>query len=95
MVRSVSVTIAGQKLSLRTDASDAELRALTDLLNERVGAIGSGAGSVAPAKLYLLTALSLADDLRQAQAEIERMRSLVTSRAQGALDFLEEDASVG
>ena len=94
MVRSVSVTIAGQKLSLRTDASDAELAAVTELLNERVSSVRSGAGSAAPAKLYLLTALSLADDLRQARAELERIRSLATSHAQGALEFLEEDASV-
>ncbi|MFT6397397.1 MAG: cell division protein ZapA (FtsZ GTPase activity inhibitor) [Bradymonadia bacterium] len=95
MVRSVTVTIAGQKLSLRTDASDAELRELTDLLNERVSAIRTGAGSASPAKVHLLTALSLADDLRQTRSELERMKSLVTSHAQGALDFLEEDASVG
>lgn len=92
MVRSVTVEIAGQKLSIRTDASDAELGALASMVNERVRAIRAGSASAPPAKVYLLTALAIADELRQVNAELVAVREAVTSQAQGALQFLEDDA---
>ena len=95
MVRSVTVNIAGQKLSIRTDASDEELSELTSLVNGRVREIRAGSASASPAKVYLLTALAVAEELRLAKVELARIRESVTTHAQGALRFLEEDAPPG
>lgn len=95
MVRSVTVEVAGQKLGIRTDASDAELRALSALINERVAEIRGASTAASPAKVYLLTALTLADELRRVSAELARLRETVDAEAQGALRFLEEDGSSG
>ena len=95
MVRSVTVNVAGQKLSIRTDASDTELAELAGLVNERVNHIRKASGSASPAKVYLLTALAVADELRQVKAELADVRNSVTNQAQGALRFLEEDAPPG
>ena len=92
MVRSVTVEVAGQKLGIRTDASDAELRTLTALINDRVNEIRGASANAPPAKVYLLTALAIADELRRVSAELARLRETVTTEAQGALRFLEEDA---
>ncbi len=94
MVRSVTVNIAGQMLSIRTDASDAELRELAGLVNDRVDVIRGGSATTAPAKVHLLTALSLADELRQVRTELETLRESLTTQAQGALRFLEDDGAV-
>lgn len=91
MVRSVTVTIAGQQLSIRTDASDPELRELARTVNERVDAIRGASSTAPPAKVYLLAALSMADELRQVRAELEKVRAAVATQAQGALQFLEGD----
>lgn len=93
MVRSVTVNVAGQKLSIRTDASDAELAELARLVNDRVKEIQSASMSASQAKVYLLVALSLADELRQARNEATRTREAVEAHAQGALSFLESDGS--
>lgn len=90
MVRSVAINVAGQKLSIRTDASEAELVELVNSVNGRVKALQGSTMTVPQAKLYLLAALSLADELRQVRAELARVRQTVEEHAQGALSFLDE-----
>ncbi|MCB9507282.1 MAG: cell division protein ZapA [Myxococcales bacterium] len=92
MVRSVTLHVAGQKLSIRTDASDAELTELVQEVTNRVRDVQSASMTATQAKVFLLTALSLADELRQARAELARVRDAVTLHAQGALSFTDSDA---
>ena len=97
-VRLVNVTIAGQAIGLRTDASDEDLdryvRAVDDTLHAVTG------GKPPSMNAVLLTALALAQRAEEADAkvrdaaeEVERLRALVTGHAQGALAFLDEDAA--
>jgi cell division protein ZapA (FtsZ GTPase activity inhibitor) len=95
MARSVSVQVAGQTLNIRTGASDAELEALTALIDQRVGEIRSAAPKAKTDHVLALTALGLADELRQLTLEFERFRATVTEEAQGALQFLDEDDERG
>lgn len=94
-VRSVTVNVAGQSLSIRTDATDEELKRLSDLVDSRVNMIQAASRSAPPSKVYLLAALAVADELRQSQAELLRLRESVSQHAQGVLQFLEQDAGDG
>lgn len=65
--RSVTLTIAGQTLSIRTDADDARLRRIVRKVDGRVDEIRRGAPSIPTAKVHLLAALTLAEELVQCE----------------------------
>lgn len=97
-VRLVNVTIAGQAIGLRTDASDEDLDRYVRAVDDTLGAVTGGKPPSMNA--VLLTALALAQRAEEADAqardaaeEVERLRALVTGHAQGALAFLDEDAA--
>ncbi len=94
-VRSVTLHVAGQTLSIRTDAPEDELETLTELVNGRVREIQAAAPSAPAGKVYLLTALAIADELRQLRAELEHVRNTVSDHAQGALRLIDQDARTG
>lgn len=97
-VRSVTVTIAGQQLTIRTDASDDDLARLTGAVEGKLSAVGAGAGrGVLQVNACLLAALALAQEAEDAvkerddaRREAERLHTLVQGHAQGALEFLDE-----
>lgn len=90
-VRSVSVTVAGQTLRLRTDATDDELRTLVASVNERVQAIRAATKSASTVNIYLLAAMTLADDLRRSRASMRRLEDDVRHIAEHALAELDDD----
>ena len=93
-VRSVSVTVAGQTLRLRTDATDDEIRALVASVDERVRAIRAATRSASTVNIYLLAAMTLADDLRRSRSELRRLEDDVRTLAEQALADLDDDPPV-
>lgn len=62
--RTVQIEIAGARYRLSSDADEAHLQRLADIVNERVQALGPKAARAAtPAQLLAVVALSLAEDL--------------------------------
>ncbi len=64
MKRTLQIEIAGARYRMSSDADEAYLQRLADIVNERVTALGPKAARAAtPAQLLAVVALSLAEDL--------------------------------
>ncbi|MCZ6805976.1 MAG: cell division protein ZapA [Deltaproteobacteria bacterium] len=64
MKSTVQIEIAGARYRMSSDADEAYLQRLADIVNERVQALGPKAARAAtPAQLLAVVALSLAEDL--------------------------------
>jgi cell division protein ZapA (FtsZ GTPase activity inhibitor) len=92
--RSVTVKVGGTPLQLKTDADARYLKQLAALVDEKLEQARAAGGKQAPTqKLALLAALSLADDLRQAQAAHRRLAREVRERGQKILARLDAEPS--
>ena len=73
--KSVAVTIAGLRLSLKSDADAAYVQLLADYVDEKIKELGPRSSQVAPHEAAVLAALRIADDLfreRRARSELRR-----------------------
>jgi cell division protein ZapA (FtsZ GTPase activity inhibitor) len=86
--RSVSVTIAGQRYDLRSDAEAAHVQRLAELVEERFRRAQRTSRQVATHKLAMLTALQLADELLAERARRAALRSEVRRRSRRMLQLL-------
>ena len=89
--RSVTLTIAGHALSLKTDREGEVLHELAEYVSSLVEELRSAAPNVPMQKICLLVALKLADEL---YAERENTRTLcgeVERRSQLVLDLLDTE----
>ena len=79
---SVTVSIAGDEHTIRSSADPEYTRNCAKLVNERIQEIlRRSSGILEPHKATILVALSLTDELFQAQAELETVREDVAERA--------------
>jgi cell division protein ZapA len=94
--RSVTVEVAGQKLSLRTDADEEYVRSLAELVNAKISEVkapsSSGGRTLSTHALAILAALNLADELFQAQRGHAELRRQVREKAK-RLDALLDKAT--
>ncbi|MGB8331201.1 MAG: cell division protein ZapA [Polyangiales bacterium] len=85
MKRNVQIEIAGASYRMSSDADEAYLQRLADIVNERVQALGPKAARAAsPAQLLAVVALGLAEDLdaskrRQEDFEIKTREVVSTA----------------
>ena len=84
----VRVTIYGQTLSVRTGADSAELEELAHELDQLMSNIASRTGIGETAKVAILAALHLADQLKQAKGEAGRARIDLDQRLRQASALL-------
>ena len=75
MKRSVAVTINGQRYTIKSDAEEAYVHALADLVDQKVREVQRGAKTAAPHAVAVLAALQIADELSRSQQELTRERS--------------------
>lgn len=97
--RTVTLDIAGAKYRMTSDADEAHLRQLAEMVDERIQALGSKAlRAASPAQLLAVVALGLADDLLVADKrrdQLERLTREAIDRAIERIDSrLEEDAEL-
>jgi cell division protein ZapA len=68
--RNVQIEIAGARYRMSSDADEAYLQRLADIVNERIEALGpKAARSATPAQLLAVVALSLAEDLETSEQQ--------------------------
>ncbi len=91
--RSVTVHIAGQRLSLRTDREDAFLQHIADYVGSLVEGLQSAAPQVPPQQVYLLVALQLADELYAERERLQDVYQEIERRSGHILDVV--DAELG
>ncbi|PJI42085.1 cell division protein ZapA [Ferrovibrio sp.] len=61
------------------DGEEDQVRRLSGVLDRRVRELAALVGQVGEARLMLMTALTLADDLEQAQRDVAEMRQAVSA----------------
>ena len=80
----VSVTVNGRSYTIGCDDGEEDhIRYLADYVDNRVQELVGSAGQVGEARLLLMAALTVADDLATAYDEIEAVRAEL-GKAQGA-----------
>jgi cell division protein ZapA len=77
----VTVTIAGEEYTIRTDASDEYTRECADYVDRMIRTILDSAGMLQPSKASVLAALAITDELFKARREIDALRQEFGSRA--------------
>lgn len=79
----INVTVNNRLYSIGCDDGEEEqVRRLSQVLDGRVRELAALVGQVGEARLMLMTALTLADDLEQAQRDVAAMRQEVNALAE-------------
>jgi cell division protein ZapA len=77
----VTVPIAGEDFTIRTDASEEYTRECAAYVDRMIRAITDSAGMLQPGKAAVLAALAITDELFKAKREIESQRQETGARA--------------
>ena len=93
MKRSVTVEIAGQKFTLKTDADEAYVRSLARFVTEKMDEAKKGTKGVATQSVALLAAMHIADDLFQTRKSAKDFRRRVKEKSRTILDLLEKGSA--
>lgn len=88
---SVTVRIAGEEHTIRASVEPEYTRKCARLVDERIREIRSKSGLIEGHRAAILAALSIADQLFQAESEAGQLRSEVTSRATNLTRRLEAE----
>jgi cell division protein ZapA len=89
--RSVKVSLAGQKVSLRTDAKPRYIKELADYVNSKIDQAKASQRIATTQSLALLAALTIADELFQAREDKEQLERQVRERTQRILRYLDAE----
>lgn len=95
MKNTVTLEIAGTRFRLVADADDQHLHELAHVVNERVAQLHAGSRTASPAQLLAMTALGLADDLRNAETRLKHMEELTRSTVQQAIARIDAHLGAG
>jgi cell division protein ZapA (FtsZ GTPase activity inhibitor) len=94
--RSVTVEVAGQKLQIRTDATDDYIASLARYVNDKIGEIrASSLTASTTSKRYgthvlaVLAALHIADELFDSREKDAKLRRRVREKGKRILELLE------
>ena len=90
--RPITLSVAGQKLALRTDADEGYVARLAEFVDTRVKETAAARGGVASYEVALLTALNIADELLRERAARAGLREGVRERARALRKTLEDAA---
>lgn len=82
--RSISVTVAKERLQIRTDLSDADLKDILDFINDRYESYGKY--NLETSKRMALLALELAQQLFDAKKRLHQAKVLKEQMDQGIKD---------
>lgn len=86
---SVTVRIAGEEHTIRASAEPEYTRRCAKLVDDRIHQIRVAAGLIEGHKAAILAALSIADELFQAQEEIDEVKEAAEERAASIADRIE------
>ena len=87
MKRAISITIGGQKYTIKSDAEESYVHSLAELVDDRIRQVSKGAKTASRDAVAVLAALQIADDWmreRNGRADLRR-RVREKSRAIRAL----------
>jgi cell division protein ZapA (FtsZ GTPase activity inhibitor) len=91
--RSVAVTIAGQRFTLKSDADEAYVQGLATLVDQKMRDVQRGAQGklAAPHAVAVLAALQLADELERERRGRRELRQRVRDKSRAIREFLDRE----
>ncbi len=87
--RSVTVDVAGQTLTLKTDAADAYVASLARYVSEKIGEVRTGSRTFSTQTLAILAAINIADELFQEREATRRWKGRVRAKSQRIIELIE------
>ncbi len=94
MKRSVSVQIAGQRYSLRSDADDQTVKDLAVFVDGRIKDIQRQARTADTQSVAILVAMQIAEELFAEREARAALKQKVRDKSKSLLQFLEREARV-
>ena len=91
MKRSVAITIAGQKYTIKSDATDAYVQALAGRVDAKIKEVQRGAKTAPPQAVAVLAALQLADELERERQRRTELRKRVRERTRALRQYLDRE----
>lgn len=89
--RPVTLEIAGERLSLRTDRDEAFLQELAAYVSSQIETLRGSARNVAIQHVYLLVALKLADELYDERERSAALMSELADRSKRMIDMVDRE----
>ena len=86
---SVQVSMAGQKLAIRSEHPETHIRALADYVNQKVMDLQKHSKNAGGQQLALLAAMNIADELFAAQAKQKEFKTRVQKKGEQMMRALE------
>ncbi len=90
MKRSVTVEVAGHKLTLRTDADQRYLETLAAFVNDKIAEVKTSTRTFSTHALAILAALNIADELFRSREQHAELRKRVREKAVRISELLEK-----
>jgi cell division protein ZapA len=94
MKRSITVQIAGQRYTLKSDADEDEVKALAAHVDSRIREIQKAVRGADTQSVAVLAALQVTEDLFKERAVAAALKKKVRDKSQALLTFLERQARV-
>jgi cell division protein ZapA (FtsZ GTPase activity inhibitor) len=92
MKRSVTVNVAGQRYTLRTDQDDKTLRAVVSAVDERLRDLQRASKSVDTQQLAVMAALQFAEELVVERTAGATLKREIRARGRALLQLLERQS---
>jgi cell division protein ZapA len=86
--RSMTVQVAGQRYTLKTDDDDRLVRSLAAYVDSKFRDVQKASRSPDTQSVAILTALQLAEELFQTRRQHAELRRRIRERTQSLLDYL-------
>ena len=94
MKRSVTVQIAGNRYTLKTDEDDRWVKSLAAFVDGKMREAQKSTRTVDTQSVAVLTALQIAEELFAERRETRELRNSIREKSQSLLDYLEREARV-
>jgi len=92
--RSLTVEVAGQKFTLKTDADEVYVKSLARFVSDKIDEAKKGARLVNTQSLAILAALNIADELLTMKRNEKDFRRRVREKSRTILDLLDKEAKL-
>jgi cell division protein ZapA len=94
MKRSVTVQIAGQRYTLRSDADEETVRDIAAFVDKRMKDVQRHTRTADTQSLAILTALQIAEDLFGERDETSALKKRIRDKSEALLRYLEREGGV-
>jgi len=92
--RSVTVQIAGNRYTLKTDEDDRWVKSLAAFVDSKMRDAQKHTRTVDTQSVAVLTALQIAEELFAERRDTRELRKSIREKSQSLLDYLEREARV-